>query len=84
MSYELTYSETALKQLRKLDMHTQQRITATLERCRVRPYEHLKKVIGTPYFRFRVGDFRVIVRIINDELRILVIKIGQRDKVYQG
>lgn len=83
MTYELIYSEHAVKQLKKLDKATQQRILLTLERCRIRPYEHVKKVVGSPYFRFRVGDYRVIVEIKDDELKILVIEIGHRSRIYK-
>lgn len=81
--YSLEYSGLAVKQIKKLDHYLRKRIITTLERCRIRPYAHVKKVAGGPYFAFRVGDYRVIVRIFNNELRILVIKIDHHKRIYK-
>ena len=35
------------------------------------------------YLRLRVGDFRVIYRIEDDRLIVLVVAIGHRREVYQ-
>jgi mRNA interferase RelE/StbE len=82
MIYELTYSECALKQLKKLEKNIQLRVLASLERCRINPYPHLKKLVGSPYFRLRVGDYRIILNINDNEVRILVIEIGHRKNIY--
>lgn len=81
--YSLIYSDKVLKQLRKLDNHIRDRIINTLERCRIRPYPHVVKVVNSPYFRIRVGDYRIIIDINDNELKILVIELGQRDNVYK-
>jgi len=80
--YELFYSEKALKQLEKLDKQLQERIISTLERCRIRPHAHIKKLVGNPYFSLRIGDYRAILNIKNNELRILVVEVGHRKNVY--
>ena len=58
--YEIEFSESAEKQFFKLDKNTQDRIVASLERIRVRPHAHVKKLVSNPYFRLRVGQYRVI------------------------
>ena len=35
------------------------------------------------YWRYRIGDYRLIVRINNNELIILLIDIGHRKKIYK-
>ena len=80
--YTLLYSDQALKQLKKLQKELQERILTSLERCRILPQNHLKKLVGCPYFRLRVGDYRVIIDIKNNELQILVIEIGHRKNIY--
>lgn len=82
--YNLVYSEEALKTLRKLQRDLQRRILSTLERIRIRPYPHMKKLVGCPYFRLRVGDYRVIIEIKEDTLIILVLEIGHRRSIYGG
>ncbi|MBD3310845.1 type II toxin-antitoxin system RelE/ParE family toxin [Candidatus Woesearchaeota archaeon] len=83
MTYSLIYSDIALKQLKKLDKETQRRIISTLERIRIRPYPHVKKLVANPFFRLRVGDYRVIVDIKDDKLLIYVIEVGHRRNVYK-
>jgi len=81
--YQLLYSDTALKQLRKLDKSIQQRILTALERLRIRPEScDIKKIIGMPGFRFRVRDYRVIFDIEKEKLNILILQIGHRKNIY--
>ena len=80
--YNVEFSKTAEKQLYKLGKEIQLRIISTLERIRIRPYSHIKKLVGVPYFRLRVGDYRVILDIRDDKLVIFVIEIGHRKSIY--
>ena len=81
--YEIIYSQSALKQLKKLEKGIQERIIAVLERIRTKPETHVKKLVGDPGYRLRVGDYRVILDIEPSKLLILVIKIGHRKNVYK-
>jgi len=81
--YIITFSDLSLKQLKKLDEITQSRIIATINRCRIRPYSHVKKLVDNPYYRLRVGKYRVIINIMNNELIIFVIEIKHRKNVYK-
>ena len=83
MIYKLMYAEKFLKQIRKLPKEIQQRIFVGLERCRIRPVSHLKKLVGSPYFRLRVGDYRVIIELKNNEFTILVLEVGHRKNIYK-
>ena len=80
--YSVTFSEVAQKQFEKLEKNTQERIFAVLSRCKINPYTHVTKVVGTEYFRARAGDWRIIMKIENNQLLILVVKIGKRENVY--
>jgi len=83
MSYEITFSVFADKQLSKLPLDIQNRIVSTLKRCRIRPYNHVIKLVGSNYFRLRVGDYRVIIDILKNKLIIHVIEVGHRKKIYK-
>ncbi|MDI6859001.1 MAG: type II toxin-antitoxin system RelE/ParE family toxin [Methanocellales archaeon] len=82
MSYEIIFSDKALKQLKKMERNVQERIIATLERIRIRPEAYVTKLIGDPGYRLRVGDYRVIMDIDNKELQILVLKVGHKKNIY--
>lgn len=83
MSYTVIFSEFADKQLSKLPLDVQKRIISTIKRCRIRPYSHVKKLVGSSYFRLRVGDYRVIMDIRDNRLIIHVIEVGHRKKIYK-
>jgi len=81
--FEIVFSQSAVKQLKKLDEKMQERIIAALERIRIRPESFVTKLVGDPGYRLRVGDYRIIVDIDNGRLIILVIKIGHRKNIYK-
>jgi mRNA interferase RelE/StbE len=81
--YEIFFSDSAVKQLHKLDKQMQQRIIAALERIRIKPESYVKKLVGEPGFRLRVGDYRVLMDIDQGRLMILVIKVGHRKDIYK-
>ncbi|MCL6014258.1 MAG: type II toxin-antitoxin system RelE/ParE family toxin [Candidatus Thermoplasmatota archaeon] len=84
MTYHVIFSDLALKQLRKLDRETGQRIISTLERIRIRPDAYVKKLVGDEGYRLRVGNYRVILDLDKEKLIILVLTIGQRRNVYDS
>ena len=81
--YTIEFSEVARKQLLKLSKELQKRIIASLERIRIRPEAYVKKLVGDPGYRLRVGDYRVIIDLQKEKFVILVIKIGHRKNVYK-
>lgn len=47
------------------------------------PNANVTRLQGRPEFRLRVQDWRVIYRVDNGRLVLLVIKIGSRGQVYE-
>lgn len=82
--YVLVYSLKFIEQIRKFPKELQVRVTKTLERIRILPHSHVKKLVGNPYYSLRTGDYRIILDINNKELRILVIEMGHRKKIYKN
>ena len=84
--YRILFTKSADKTLRKLPRNTAQRIRRSLDRLAANPYaEHhdVTKLQNRPGYRLRVGDWRVIYEIENDQLIILVLRIGSRGEVYR-
>ena len=46
-------------------------------------YPNVTKLQNRPGFRLRVGDWRVIYDVQEDELVILVLKVGSRGDIYR-
>lgn len=81
--YRVVISSKAERQLKKLERDLQERIISALERARIRPEAHFKKLVGEEAYSLRTGDYRVIADIIKSKLIILVLKVGHRKKIYK-
>ncbi|MCK5039457.1 MAG: type II toxin-antitoxin system RelE/ParE family toxin [Candidatus Aenigmarchaeota archaeon] len=81
--YDIIFSKKAKNQLKKLEKNIQKRIIAVLERIRIRPEAHVKKLVGESAYKLRVGNYRILMDIDNGTLLIMVIKIGHRKNVYK-
>lgn len=46
-------------------------------------HHNVTKLVGRPGYRLRVGDWRVIYELQNQQLVMLVVKIGPRGEVYE-
>ena len=52
MTYEIIFTDKALRQLKKLEKDVQARIISALNRIKIRPESYLKKLTGDPGYRF--------------------------------
>ncbi len=83
---KVSITKTAKKSLEKLDKNIQKRILdflsdlETLENPRIKG-KSLKGELKE-YWRYRVGDYRILSKIIDNELIIIVIDIGHRKNIY--
>jgi mRNA interferase RelE/StbE len=82
MPFEIIWSDSAIRRLKKLDRPVARRIFEKVGELREEPYRYVQKLVNSPYYRLRVGDYRVILDLNRDILRILVLKIGHRESVY--
>ena len=82
--YTLIYSKIFVKQLKKLPNNIQKRIYNALEKIRIRPQHYIERLVGSPFYKFRVGDYRIILEIDQGKIQILVIKIGHRKNIYDS
>jgi mRNA interferase RelE/StbE len=82
MPFKIIWSESAARQLEKLDRQVARRIVDKVEGIARAPFRGVRRLVGEPYYRLRVGDYRVILSIQERELHILVLKVGHRESVY--
>ena len=88
MTWSIKYTESAQRQLRKLDRQVAIRVldfiderVALLDDPRAIGKNLTGPKIGA-YWRYRVGDVRVICDIRDQEVLILVVEVGHRCEVY--
>ncbi len=85
MSYQVEITPAAQRQIKKLSPDVQQRIIERLEALAVepRPPRVVKLEGEESLYRVRVGNYRIVYKIEDDILLILVAKIGHRRDVYR-
>jgi len=89
LAWQIQFDDAAMKDLAKLDKQIAKRITDFL-RGRVAVLDN-PRTIGEAlkgsklgeFWKYRVGDWRIIASIEDGALRILVVKIGNRREVYR-
>ena len=88
MAYEVEYTASALRQLRKLDRQVARRIVEFLDEASALndPRSRGKSLVGdrAGIWRYRVGDYRVLCEIRDAELVILALTAAHRRDVYGG
>lgn len=83
MVYRVVFTKHAARSLKKLPSDLKERIRLALIRVKVRPFDYLEKLINHPYYKLRVGDYRIIIDVINEDLVILVVEVGNRKNIYK-
>ena len=86
--YEVVYSKQYLNSIKKLDKQVIKSITKWIETHLLDttdPYFSGKRLTGKlgNYWRYRIGDYRLIVEIRETELVIVAIDIGHRREIYK-
>lgn len=84
--YTVTYRKEAIKYLRKMGKKDANRFLAAFEKIAkmetkgldIKRFKQLKDG-----YRLRIGDYRALYRIYENELIIEVIKLGSRGDVYK-
>lgn len=86
--YSVELSERFKKEFKKLDKYTQRIIRGWINKNLVgtqNPRIHGKALSGelSGKWRYRIGDYRLICVINDDELVILALNIGHRREIYK-
>ena len=88
MAWAVEYTDTARSQLRKLDRRMARRVLDymdTVASSSADPRERGRALAGPmgSLWRYRVGRCRIICDIQDDVFRVLVLRVGGRDRVYR-
>ncbi len=89
MAWAVEFDPDAIKDLKKLDRQVQERIVAFLK-GRVAPLEDPRSIgealagakLGQ-YWKYRVGDWRMICDIQGRRIVVRVLRVGNRREVYR-
>ncbi len=88
MAWQIEFLPEPAKELRKLDRQVAARIVKTLEQ-RIATLDDPRQ-IGSAlagehagYWRWRIGDYRVVARIEDERITVLVVRVAHRREVYR-
>ena len=89
MAFEIEFDPAAVKDLSKLDRSVQQRLLAFLK-ARVATLENPREIgealagatLGG-YWKYRVGDWRIICDIQDRRIVVRVLRVGNQREIYR-
>lgn len=89
MAWRVEFDQAAERELSKIDQQTARRVLAFLH-GRIAHLDDPRSIgealkgskLGT-FWKYRVGDYRIIADIEDGALRVLVVRIGNRKEVYR-
>ena len=89
MAWRIVYLPAAEQDLAELDTAIRKRILKFIDQ-RIASLDN-PRMLGEPlrgralgnYWKYRVGDYRIICDIQDKEVRVVVVKIGNRREVYR-
>lgn len=86
--FKVVYSARAAKELQKLDRNTAAFIYSWIDKNLVdcsnpRQYGRALTGAGSGYWRYRVGSYRLVAQIVDNEIQIAIIAIANRREVYR-
>lgn len=85
MSYRIEFAKQAAKQFRALSAQEKNRLQTNIDSLAQEPCLRgsIKLAGEDNLYRVRVGNYRIIYTINNDQLLIVIVKVGHRRDVYR-
>ncbi len=85
MSYAVQFTPRAHRDFAALDRNVQRRLTPHINRLAENPFPPGYKRLHAdePFFRLRVGDYRMIYQVEGKRLTVIIVKVGHRRDVYR-
>ena len=86
MTYEVTFTTAAAKQISRLPKPIRERVLDVIESLAVdpRPPGSSKLVGERTAWRVPIGDYRVIYDLVESELTVVVVRAAHRREVYRS
>ena len=82
--YKIEVKASVVKAFKKVPREDQIRIAQAIKALAIDPRpQNSIKLSGSTYYRIRCGDYRIIYDIKDDQLIIVVLKLGHRKDVYK-
>ncbi len=83
--YSLEIKKSVEKDFRKIPKNLQQKIWKSIENLRTEPRpKNCRKLVGTESdYRIRIGDYRVVYRILDENRIVIIFAAEHRKDIYR-
>ncbi len=83
--YAIEFTRDARKTLKAMPRNMRELVLSKIDELAVDPMgaQNVKKLVGRPGYRLRVGDWRVLYTLDAGRLVVCVLDIGTRGGIYQ-
>ena len=85
MTYRLKFLPSALKEWRKMDADIREAFKKKLAERLEAPHVPSARMRGHPDFykiKLRAAGYRLVYRVFDEEIVIVVVAVGRRDRIY--
>jgi len=86
LAWAIEYTPKAVKALSKLDKTSAARIVAFMQERTTEDPRNAGKALSGPlgeFWRYRVGDYRILTKIEDSRLVVLVVQVSHRSAAYR-
>ena len=85
MIWQVRLTPRAVKQISRLNQVTRSRIERFLKEGldRADPRSSGRSLVGEPFWRYRVGDYRLLASLEDDVLTVLIVGVAHRRSAYR-
>lgn len=86
MTYSVRIAPAAERQLRKFDPQVRRRVQAAIDLLATnpRPPKATQLVGGAGEWRVRTGDYRIVYEVHDDQIVVLILRVGHRRDIYES
>jgi mRNA interferase RelE/StbE len=85
VAYAISIDPAALREMRKLPTKVRQDVASVIDSLAINPRPPAAKKLSASKssYRIRIGDYRILYRIADRELSIIVVRVADRKDAYR-
>jgi len=85
LAFRIEFTPRSIREIKKLPHQVQDDLREAIAGLGANPRPpRAEKMKGYPWFKIRVGDYRVVYAIEDKILLVLIIRVGDRKEVYRN
>jgi len=83
MTWQVIWSAKSIKQLEKVDKKNAQKIYDSVLECIDDPFRVVIRLANSPFYRMRVGNYRIILDLQQNKMIVFVVETDHRGQIYK-